>query len=93
MTAGAGTNTGSNKPVSDSYITTKVKAALAKDSDTKARDINVKTTNGVVSLSGTARSAAEKDKAEQDARAIKGVTDVHNDLFVRQAGNEAPITR
>jgi hyperosmotically inducible protein len=53
-------------PVSDSYITTKIEATLTKDSDTKAKNIHVKTTNGVVSLSGTARSEAEKDKAEQD---------------------------
>ncbi len=80
----AGTSTGSNKPVSDSYITTKVKAALVQDKDTKATDIKVKTTNGVVSLSGTARSEAEKEKAEQDARGVKGVTDVQDNLVVRQ---------
>ena len=83
---GAGTDPGSDKPVSDSYITTKVKAELVKDKETKAKDIHVKTTNGVVSLSGTARSEAEKAKAEQDARGIRGVTDVHNDLAIRQAG-------
>ena len=82
----AGTDVDSNKPVSDSYITTKIKAALVKDRDTKAKNIHVKTTNGVVSLSGTARSEAEKDKAEHDARGIKGVSDVHNDLAVRQPG-------
>ncbi|HEY6454986.1 MAG TPA: BON domain-containing protein [Steroidobacteraceae bacterium] len=82
----AGTDVGSNQPVSDSYITTKIKAVLTKDRDTKAKNIHVKTTDGVVSLSGTARSEAEKDKAEQDARGIKGVTDVHNDLHVRQPG-------
>jgi hyperosmotically inducible periplasmic protein len=81
---GAGTDVGSSKPVSDSYITTKVKAVLTKDRDTKAKNIHVKTTDGVVSLSGTARSEAEKDKAEQDARGIKGVLQVHNDLAVRQ---------
>ncbi len=82
----AGTDDGSNRPVSDSYITTKVKAVLTKDRDTKAKNIHVKTTNGVVSLSGIARSEAEKDKAEHDARGIKGVSDVHNDLTVRQSG-------
>jgi hyperosmotically inducible protein len=74
-TAGNGANTGGNKPVSDTYITSRVKVALAKDSDTKAKNIHVKTTNGVVSLSGTARSEVEKEKAEQDARAVRGVTD------------------
>jgi osmotically-inducible protein OsmY len=83
-TAAGADDPGSNKPISDSYITTKIKAVLTKDSDTKAKDIHVKTTNGVVSLRGTARSEAEKAKAEQDARGVQGVTDVHNDLAIRQ---------
>jgi osmotically-inducible protein OsmY len=83
---GAGTDAGSNKPISDSYVTTKVKAALTKDKETKAKDIHVKTKNGVVSLTGTARSESEKAKAEQDARGIHGVSDVHNDLAVKQSG-------
>jgi hyperosmotically inducible protein len=73
---------GSNQPVKDSYITAKVKTELAKDRATTAKDINVATAHGVVSLSGTVASAAEKQKAEQDARGIKGVTDVQNDLTV-----------
>ncbi|HEY4341499.1 MAG TPA: BON domain-containing protein [Steroidobacteraceae bacterium] len=82
---GAGADVGSNKPVSDSYVTTKVKAALTKDRETKAKDIHVKTINGVVSLRGTARSESEKAKAGQDARRIHGVSDVHNDLTVKQS--------
>jgi osmotically-inducible protein OsmY len=77
-------NTNSNQPVKDTVITTKVKAELAKDSATKARDIHVTTQHGVVMLSGAVGTVAEKDKAEQDARAIKGVVDVTNDLSVKQ---------
>jgi hyperosmotically inducible periplasmic protein len=73
-----------NHPVKDSYITTKVKAELAKDSDTKARHIKVTTKDGVVALSGTVNSKAEKDKAEADARNIKGVQDVNNGLEVKE---------
>jgi hyperosmotically inducible periplasmic protein len=80
----AGNNGGSNQPVGDSYITTKVKAELAKDSATKAKDIKVTTMNGVVVLSGTVRSEAEKQKAEQDTRSINGVTEVRNELSVGQ---------
>jgi len=74
----------SDQPITDSVITTKVKAELTKDKTTKARDIHVKTQDGVVMLSGTVDSATEKQKAEQDARGIKGVVDVHNDLSVKQ---------
>lgn len=75
----------SAQPVTDSMITTKVKAELAKDRDTKAKDIHVETRNGVVHLNGAVSSMAEKDKAEQDARNIDGVKDVSNKLKVASA--------
>ena len=73
---------GSHQPVKDTYITTKVKAQLAADHATNAREIHVATVDGVVTLSGVARSDAEKDRAEQDAMKIKGVREVRNDIKV-----------
>jgi hyperosmotically inducible periplasmic protein len=73
---------GSHHPVRDSYITTKVKAELAADHATKARDIHVATINGIVTLRGVARSEAEKDRAERDALRVKGVHAVHNEIKV-----------
>jgi len=73
----------SDQPVTDSYITTKVKAELAKDSTTKARHIHVTTKDGVVMLKGIVNSDAEKQKAEQDAGGVKGVSHVENDLNVK----------
>jgi hyperosmotically inducible protein len=72
----------SDQPVTDSYITTKVKAELTKDSMTKARHIHVTTKDGVVMLKGNVNSDAEKQKAEQDAMVVKGVSHVENDLNV-----------
>jgi osmotically-inducible protein OsmY len=77
--------TKSGQPVTDSVITTKVKAELAKDDETKARHIKVHTKNGVVHLSGSVDSSAEKSKAEQDAQAVEGVTQVENSLKVKTA--------
>lgn len=77
-------NTKSDQPVKDSYITTKVKAELAKDKGTSARDIHVTTKDGIVMLNGTVASTAEKELAEKDAKKVKGVMDVHNDLKVQQ---------
>ena len=74
----------SDQPVKDSYITTKVKAELAKDKGTKAHDIHVTTKDGVVMLDGTVGSDAEKELAAQDAKKVKGVLDVHNGLTVQQ---------
>lgn len=75
----------SAQPITDSMITTKVKAELAKDRDTSASDIHVETKNGVVHLNGAVTSMAEKDKAERDARSIDGVVDVNNKLRVASA--------
>jgi hyperosmotically inducible protein len=72
----------SDQPVTDSYITSKVKAELTKDSATKARHIHVTTKDGVVMLKGNVNSDAEKQKAEQDASGVKGVSHVENDLNV-----------
>jgi len=72
----------STQPMADTLITTKVKAELAKDKATKATDIHVETTNGIVMLDGAVASMAEKEKAEADARAVKGVVSVKNNLRV-----------
>src|SRR5262249_10524973 len=73
----------SGQPVTDSYITTKGKASLAVDKGTKAHDIHVDTKDGVVVLSGTVGSTAEKELAETDAKKINGVAQVRNDLRVQ----------
>jgi len=70
--------------VKDSVVTTKVKAELAKDSEMKSRHISVKTKDGIVALTGKVGSKAEKDKAEQDARLVKGVKDVINKIDVTE---------
>ncbi len=72
----------SDQPVDDSVITTKVKSLFVKDKYVRARNIEVKTVNGVVELSGTARSAQESSRAASIARKVKGVKSVKNDLQV-----------
>jgi hyperosmotically inducible protein len=69
-------NEESAQPVGDTWITTKVKADLLATEATKGLDINVSTTNGVVTLSGQLGSKAEVDQAVAVARAIKGVKSV-----------------
>jgi hyperosmotically inducible periplasmic protein len=75
----------SDQPIDDSVITTKVKARLVKDKQVRARDIEVKTVNGVVELSGTARSKREASKAASIARNVKGVKSVKNEIQVAAA--------
>ena len=71
--------------IDGSAVTTAVKAKLAEDKTTAATSINVKTIDGgIVQLSGFAKSQAEKDRAGQLAREVKGVTEVRNSLVVKQ---------
>jgi osmotically-inducible protein OsmY len=67
----------------DSVIGTKVKTALVKEGDVRARDVNVEVFRGTVQLSGFVRSEQERMRAEQIARQIAGVQAVKNDLQLR----------
>src|SRR6186997_3240405 len=69
---------------SDAAITTKVKAAYAKDKDVSMMNIKVDTDyKGVVTLSGTAKSQMEADKAVTLAKDVNGVTSVTNNIKVQ----------
>ena len=81
--ASSGTGEKTGEYVDDTWITTKVKSELIADSDTKAGNINVETSNGKVTLTGTAENWQESDKAAQIARNIKGVTAVQNDIRIQ----------
>lgn len=71
--------------VKDSAITTKIKARLAAEHITSVGRIHVDTDeNGVVWLSGTARSQAAIDMAVSIARETEHVRRVHSDLTVKQ---------
>ena len=67
----------------DTSITTKVKAKFAADKAVSAMAISVETLNGVVQLSGFAKSSQEKSAAEELARGVTGVKGVRNDIIVR----------
>lgn len=68
--------------VDDSWITSKVKSEMVADKAVSARNINVKTIKGVVTLSGTAKTWDESNKAAQIARSVDGVTAVENDIRI-----------
>jgi hyperosmotically inducible periplasmic protein len=66
----------SQQPVTDTWITTKVKSELATTEGIKSGDISVTTKNGLVTLSGTVNSKAQLQKSIAVAKAVKGVRDV-----------------
>jgi len=69
--------------VDDSVVTTKVKAAIFNEPTLKTLQINVKTYNGVVQLSGFVDSAQSIAKAGQVAKGVENVATVKNDLVVK----------
>ena len=71
---------------SDPGITTAVKSKLAADDTVKAYQINVDTSGGVVTLTGTVPSSAARDRALQLARETDGVSRVEDRLTVNAAG-------
>jgi hyperosmotically inducible protein len=71
--------------VKDSAITTEIKTKLAAEHLTSLGRIHVDTdANGIVWLSGTARSEEAIEKAGSIARDTEHVKSVHNDLTVRK---------
>jgi osmotically-inducible protein OsmY len=71
------------KDIDDASITAEVKLTLLFHRSTSALHTEVKTTHGVVTLSGKATSTAEKDLAEKLVGDIRGVQSVTNDITVQ----------
>ncbi|MBI1752680.1 MAG: BON domain-containing protein [Acidobacteria bacterium] len=67
---------------SDGWITMKVKTVLAFHKHVSASDTEVNTENGVVTLTGKADSAAQKQLTAEYAKDVDGVTEVRNNLTV-----------
>jgi hyperosmotically inducible protein len=83
--SGTGRRVGQN--VDDTSITTAVKAKLAAEQGATAlTGVNVDTSGGIVSLSGTVESEAMKQRAATLAQQVEGVTRVVNNLQVRASG-------
>jgi osmotically-inducible protein OsmY len=68
--------------VDDSAVTARVKVRLADDSAVSALAIGVRTLKGVVHLSGFAKDARERERAEQLARRTPGVVAVRDHIVL-----------
>jgi osmotically-inducible protein OsmY len=69
--------------VDDAGITTLVKARMAESKAVSAAAISVETLNGVVLLSGFAKSDSEKSAADNIARGVANVKAVRNEIAIR----------
>jgi hyperosmotically inducible periplasmic protein len=70
----------------DAAITAKIKGDILSDPSLKVLQINVTTTNGIVTLSGVVDSKESIDRAVEIARRVKEVKSVENSLVVKGAG-------
>ncbi|MFZ2400000.1 MAG: BON domain-containing protein [Smithella sp.] len=68
--------------IDDASITAQVKMTLLYHRSTSALNTSVKTKRGVVTLSGNAGSAAEKDLASKYANDVNGVKGVNNRMTI-----------
>jgi hyperosmotically inducible protein len=78
--------------LTDTGITTNVKAKFLADDAVKSSQLEVSTRNGVVTLTGNVDSEAAKNKALELARTTTGVKSVVDMISAREAmgGGDAP---
>lgn len=80
------------KKLTDSEITSKVKEKFIEDKlfskkEMSAMNIRVKTSDGVVHLSGNLKEKAQEDKAIEAAKSINGVKDVKSEFKIKEKTN------
>jgi osmotically-inducible protein OsmY len=78
----------SASPNSDAWITTKVKTILLFHQNVSSMT-EVNTSNGIVTLQGTAASNAQKDLTTEYAKDVEGVKDVKNNMTVSKSAKTA----
>ena len=68
--------------LNDAWLWTKTRFDLAAVDDLRDSTINVDVDNGVVTLTGTVATAAQKTRAEQSVKEVEGVKSVRNQLRI-----------
>jgi len=87
LTAPARAEQSSTDPADDSFIAATIKAGLLDNKNTSGTRINVDSYQGVVQLSGFARSEGEKTAATKVAESVAGVKKVLNSVAVAPAAS------
>ena len=77
------TQEGTGEYLDDTWITTRIKAAMFNESTLRSTEINVETFKGEVQLSGFVNSAQDIRRAVELARSTQGVKSVKNDMRIK----------
>jgi osmotically-inducible protein OsmY len=75
--------------IDDGWITMKIQSKYFVDDDVHARNIDVSTKDGMVTLKGSVESEGERQQAVSLARSTDGVTMVHDNLVVDRGTSNA----
>jgi len=77
----------SKQPLTDSYITAKVKGALLRDMPLNIKipkNIHIETKNKIVYLSGYASSQAEVDEIINTVKSISDISNIENNIQIKK---------
>ena len=85
------TQEGTGEYLDDTWITTRVKAAMFNESTLRSTEINVETFKGEVQLSGFVNSAQDIRRAVELARSTQGVKSVKNDMRIKGQKRQGAI--
>jgi hyperosmotically inducible periplasmic protein len=70
--------------VDDATISTRVRTAIVRDPNVSLTELDVKTMNGTVQLSGFTDDSSKKARAGEIAKSTTGVKEVKNDIVVKR---------
>jgi osmotically-inducible protein OsmY len=73
-----------SQATADSAISTSVRSRLAANASLRGLKLAVDTHDGVVTLRGQVNNVEQRNAAQLEARAVKGVKAVKNELSVKQ---------
>ena len=73
--------------IDDSADSSRVRKALAADTEYKYGAVEVRTFKGVVQLSGFVNSRDQKNRAGDLARRVEGIRSVENNITVKESAN------
>ena len=77
--------TRAGETLADGWLTTRIQAQYFADDQVKARYIDVKTDDGVVTIKGFVETPAARERALQIARSTSGVKQVNDQILIGQS--------
>jgi len=91
LTIVLGIAVGCAKKPGDAEVSSEIQSKFSQDSGLGSKQLSVKAEGGVVTLSGTVDTEAQRDAAGRQAASVAGVTTVVNNLQVSEVGKPSAV--